>query len=319
MQCWQLRRGAPADLVRPRAVIIAPMRGELERARHRHGWWRHTAAVMGAIAAFMIAAALADWPWWQFAFRSDLSAVSWLSSALLLANAAVALNLTLSRLLPRLTGSALTLAMALLALDEQFQLHERLQESALTGRFGQAPTLLVGAIGIVFAIAVMAAIKSRPSRALLAAGVVVGLFALWVDVGAPPPAIAMFEEGFEALAEGLFLCGLLEMSRAHVQSSVCPKATTTHLPSTLANTAFQCRSSSLTGSSTPDQIRKSAILSRFRSISCRVARSYLVSPTVVVTTVDATAGAVATQPTIAVRQRPFTGVASYDIRLPTQA
>ena len=182
------------------------------------GWWRHTAAVMSAIVAFVIAAALADWPWWEFAFRSDFSAVSWLSSALLLANAAVALSLTLSRLLPRLLGSALTLALTLLALDEQFQLHERFQESALTGRFGRAPTFLVGAIGIVFAIVLLLTVKSRPARTLLAAGVVVGLFALWVDLGAPPAAIAVFEEGFEVLAEGLFICGLLEVSRSHVQS-----------------------------------------------------------------------------------------------------
>jgi len=64
-------------------------------------WWRHTAIVLIAVTLFMAAAALADWPWWEFAFRSDLSPVSWLSGALLLANAAVALSLTLSGSLPR--------------------------------------------------------------------------------------------------------------------------------------------------------------------------------------------------------------------------
>jgi len=56
------------------------------------GWGRHTAVIMGAIVAFMIAGALADWPWWEYAFRSDLSAVSWLSSALLPANSTVAFS-----------------------------------------------------------------------------------------------------------------------------------------------------------------------------------------------------------------------------------
>jgi hypothetical protein len=53
------------------------------------GWWRHTAMVLTAVMLFMAAAALANWPWWEFAFHSDMSPVSWLSGALLLANTAV--------------------------------------------------------------------------------------------------------------------------------------------------------------------------------------------------------------------------------------
>lgn len=185
----------------------------------RHGWWKHTTAIMTAVVAFMAVAALADWPWWEFAFRSDMSPVSWLSSALLLANASVAFSLTLSGSLPRALGLSLAPALAVLALDEQFQLHERLQESATAGGFGRAPTWLVAVGGVAVAALLMRAITSGAARALIAAGVAVGLFALWVDLGAPPPAVATLEEAYEVVAEALFLCGLLELSRPHVHSS----------------------------------------------------------------------------------------------------
>jgi hypothetical protein len=35
--------------------------------------------VLTAVMLFMAAAALANWPWWEFAFHSDMSPVSWLS------------------------------------------------------------------------------------------------------------------------------------------------------------------------------------------------------------------------------------------------
>jgi hypothetical protein len=59
---------------------------------------------------------------------------------------------------------------------------------------------------------------TRMSRALVALAVIVGLFALWVDLGSPPVVVGRLEEGFEVIAESLFLCGLLELARVHVQS-----------------------------------------------------------------------------------------------------
>jgi hypothetical protein len=56
----------------------------------------------------MIVAAYQEWPWWEYAFLSDNSPVAWLSSALLVANAAVALGLTLSGSLTRFIGYPLT-------------------------------------------------------------------------------------------------------------------------------------------------------------------------------------------------------------------
>ena len=183
------------------------------------GWWPHTTIVLTAVTLFMSAAALADWPWWEFAFRSDMSPVSWLSGALLLANAAVALSLTLSGSVPRSLGTILCAALALLAVDEQFQLHERLQDSFIAGRFGRAPTVVVAIGGIIVAVALIRATKSSAVRGLIASGLAIGLFAIWVDLGSPPETIAAFEEAFEVLAESLFLCGLLELSRSHVQST----------------------------------------------------------------------------------------------------
>ena len=55
-------------------------------------------------------------------------------------------------------------------------------------------------------------------RGLIASGLAMGLLAIWVDLGSPPETIRAFEEAFEVWAESLFLCGLLELSRSHVQS-----------------------------------------------------------------------------------------------------
>lgn len=178
-------------------------------------WWIHTTLVLGAAIAFMAVAAWQALPWWEYAFLSDDSAVSWLSSALLLANAAVALTLTLNRSLPSPLGSAVTVALAGLAIDEQFLLHEGFKESVAPS-IGNAPTMLVAAGGVGLLVLLNRTVKSRPAMALILAAVVVGLFAIWVDLGAPPAAIARLEEGFEVIAESLFLCGLLEVSRGQV-------------------------------------------------------------------------------------------------------
>ena len=181
-------------------------------------WWLHTTIVTGATLAFMAVAAWQALPWWEYAFLSDGSPVSWLSSALLLANAAVALNLTLGRSLPSPPGSILALSLAVLAVDEQFLLHERFKES-VGPSIGDAPTVLVGVGGIVLLAWLNPTVRARAARRLLLAGVATGLFALWVDLGQPPAVIARFEEAYEVLAESLFLCGLLELSRGQVQSA----------------------------------------------------------------------------------------------------
>jgi hypothetical protein len=178
---------------------------------------KHTALIMGAITLFMVAAVWADWPWWEYAFLSDDTPVSWLSSALLISTATAALMLTLSRSLTPTVGCCLTTALAFLSLDEQFLFHERWKE-AVGGFLGNLPTATVGIGGVAFVAHFFRSTRSNPARYLLAGGVIVGLFALWVDLGDPPKFLARTEEGFEVLAEGFFLCGLLERFRVHVQS-----------------------------------------------------------------------------------------------------
>jgi len=175
--------------------------------------------VLGAVGAFVAIGVVAEWPWWEYAFMSDESPVAWLSSALLVANAAVALNLALSKCLPAGPGYMLAAALAMLACDEQFQLHERLKSSPGGGTAGNAPTWLVGIGGLVCLAVLMRLVKSRAARVLIATAVSVGIFALWVDLGTPPAILARSEELYEVLAESLFLCGLLEISRSHVQSA----------------------------------------------------------------------------------------------------
>ena len=128
------------------------------------GWWKDTGMIVGAVTAFMMVSAYAAWPWWEFAFLSDGSPVSWLSGALLAANAAIALNLTVTGSLPSRLGYALAAALAALAVDEQFQLHERLQESAEFGALGHLPTWLVGIGGLAFLVALLRTIKPRAGQ-----------------------------------------------------------------------------------------------------------------------------------------------------------
>jgi hypothetical protein len=147
----------------------------------------------------MAGAAWREWPWWEYAFISDGSAVAWLSSALLVANAAVALSATLVRALPVITGGCLSAALALLAVDEQFQLHEQFKNSAGTNRFSEAPMVMVGIGAIVVLVLLWRRRPARTARVLFVAAVGLGIFALWVDLGSPPVIVGQLEEGFEVL------------------------------------------------------------------------------------------------------------------------
>ena len=181
-------------------------------------WWRHTSVILGAVLAFMSLAAWSSQPWWEYAFISDDSAVSWLSSALLMANAAVAVNLAVTGALNVPLAVMLALALAVMSADEQFLLHERFKALAPPW-MGDGPTVLVGVGGVAVLIVLAATTRSRAARSLFAIAVTIGIFALWIDLGAPPPRLARLEEAFEVLAEAVFLSGLLEVSRIHVQSA----------------------------------------------------------------------------------------------------
>jgi hypothetical protein len=167
----------------------------------------------------MVCAAWREWPFWEYAFISDGSAVAWLSSALLAANAAVALSVTLMRALPSALGGGLSAALAYLAIDEQFQLHERFKNRVGTSPLGEAPMVIVGAGAIVVLLLLWRRLPTRTARGLFVSAMSVGIFALWVDLGSPPVIVGQLEEGFEVLAESLFLSGLLELARTQVHST----------------------------------------------------------------------------------------------------
>lgn len=131
----------------------------------RRRWLFHTIAVVGASCAFMIVTAWMAQPWWELVFLSDDSPVSWLSSALLMANAVLVLKLTLDDALPRVLGYSTNCVLLLLAVDEQFMLHERYKHSRLLQRsssdavlvswLGNVPIILVALGGIAFCVVVL--------------------------------------------------------------------------------------------------------------------------------------------------------------------
>jgi hypothetical protein len=171
------------------------------------------------VATFTAAAVATSWPWWEYAFLSDDSPLAWLSSALLVANAAVVTNLTVSRLLPARFGWLLAAALVCLALDEQFLLHERVKDAIGRGGLVDVWPLAVGVVGTVGLIVLLRAVSRVSARLLIAAAFAVGILALWVDLGHAPTPLARTEELFEVIAESLFLAGVIEVSRSQVQSA----------------------------------------------------------------------------------------------------
>jgi hypothetical protein len=136
-----------------------------------------------------------------------------------MANAAVAFVVTLIRALPAMSGGGLSATLAFLAIDEQFQLHEQFKATLGASRLRNAPTVLVGVGAVVLFVLFWRRLVTRTARVLFALAVIVGVFALWVDLGSPPLVVGRLEEGFEVIAESLFLCGLVEVARSHVRES----------------------------------------------------------------------------------------------------
>jgi len=184
------------------------------------------------VLGFMLLSAWVFSPHWERAFRSDASPVAWLSGALLLALSTTALRLTSERALPRGLGLCLTLAFAVLAVDEQFMLHElwkfRCHEWADACRWAsvrEAPMLAVALVGGAMLAWLHQALGHRSTRCLLWAGFAVGLAAIAVDqwpelqphgpwLPALPQWLATLEEALEVVAEALVLAALLRQPGA---------------------------------------------------------------------------------------------------------
>lgn len=184
-------------------------------------------ALLMAVLGFLLVSVWMYAPQWERAFRSDGSPVSWLSSALLLALSITALRMVGDRALPRLLGAWLALSFFVLALDEQFMLHElwkfRCHEWTDACRWApvrEAPMLAVAVVGLLTMAWLHRALWHPGTRALLWAGLAVGWLAIgvdqWPEVQARwprlpelPSLVATLEEGIEVVAEALVLGALL--------------------------------------------------------------------------------------------------------------
>lgn len=180
-----------------------------------------TAAAV-VVLLFSAASAWRAMPLWEAAFRSDSSPVSWLSSALLLANSAIAVRLGLDRALPARLAAWLALAIFVLAMDEQFMLHEYWQYSCQQyfelcrsmPWVRKIPIPMVGVVGILTALWLNNHLPTGRTRACLWSALSVGVWAIVVDQVEMPEMIAVFEEGFEVLSEAIFLGVLLSLPPA---------------------------------------------------------------------------------------------------------
>lgn len=187
-------------------------------------WILRTGVLLTLACAFMAISAWLHRPWWELAFRSDNSPVSWLSAALLVAAALLCVRLVGDGSLPRVRGGILASMLGAMALDEQFMFHERLKYRHLPdgSAFADASTVVLVAGGLLMLWLFLRTVRGLAPRLLMMAAIGVGELALVVDLmGTDAPALlSMLEEGIEVLAETLFVCALLEVRpAAHVQSS----------------------------------------------------------------------------------------------------
>lgn len=177
--------------------------------------------LLAAVVLFMGMAAAIYWPEPEVAFRSDQSPVSWLSSALLLAIAVLAIRQVADRGLPRWLAIWLGFSIFALALDEQFMFHEQWKYGCTAWLAACAhdwvremPTLLVGVLGLLTAGVLHRALPPRGARVVLWLALVTGILALKIDLLGGDAFLAIYEEGLEVLAETFFATVLLGLSGA---------------------------------------------------------------------------------------------------------
>ncbi len=199
----------------------------------QEAWLIRTGCILAGVVLFVAVSMWMYMPWWELALRSDKSPVSWLSSALLFACAALALQIGAAQVaISRRFSVWLAIAMLALALDEQFMFHEQWKHhcfewlgwcgAAIEGQvdwLGDAPMLIIGLVGIATFSRLYRTIESPIAGKLVLASLWVGvLLALGTHYGHAggvlPAWFNRFEEVFEVLAESLFLCALLEIPAA---------------------------------------------------------------------------------------------------------
>ncbi len=129
---------------------------------------------LAVVTLFMAVAGVLYWPTPEVAFFSDNSPVSWLSSAQLWAIAVLALRLAADRTLPVRLGLWLSLAMVVLAFDEQFMLHEHWKYGCINWVDAcrhhwvtELPIMLVGIVGAATAVRLHYSLGSQSARIVL--------------------------------------------------------------------------------------------------------------------------------------------------------
>lgn len=175
----------------------------------------------------MLVAAWLYWPTPEVAFRTDESPVAWLSSAQLWGLALLATRLWRDSPLPRGLCLWLAAAMAALAFDEQFMLHEQWKHSCSDWirfcRFEwmrELPMYLVGSLGTVTGVIVGRHLPKGPLRGVLGLAVAVGIFALYLRFAQQPLDLLPYKAALLVISEALFAGVLLGLPvRNHVHSS----------------------------------------------------------------------------------------------------
>jgi hypothetical protein len=174
--------------------------------------------------ALMVWFGAMHWPFWAQSFSSDFSPAAWLSSALLLAASLLSARLGIERALYRPLAIWLALALFVLALDEQFMLHERWKygcerwvAACVHAWVRELPTYLVMVLGAISLMGLAKVVAHPAVRVLVGVSLSVGLFALVIDLMELPGTLGMLEEGFEVLAEALFIGALLVIPSVAVQ------------------------------------------------------------------------------------------------------
>ncbi len=156
------------------------------------------------------------WPFWAKSFSSDFSPAARLSASLLLAAACLSVRLGIEGALGWRLSLWLSWALFGLALDEQFLLHERWKYGCerwlalcTMAWVRDLPVYLVALLGTASMGMLFRAVTCVAVRGLLVASLAVGLFALGIDLMELSGVLGMLEEGFEVLAEALFIGALL--------------------------------------------------------------------------------------------------------------
>lgn len=164
---------------------------------------------------------------WEQSLTSDQSPASWLSSAQLLGASFLALRLGLDHTLDLKLSAWLTMAMLVLALDEQFMLHEQWKYGcerwfSLCNYewIRELPMICVAILGTLTILYLARRVSSRDCRRILFASISVGLLALGSDLLDALRLFSPFEELIEVSAEALFIGALLIASPDKTQSEV---------------------------------------------------------------------------------------------------